>query len=98
MGKIDGLILKIALGAFAATNCVACIFTTAAEVLVPLNLLVALACIALFLFVRSIVAGIARDLGISRGEAGRVVGSYFSYYRNVERVSLDEYLRRTARA
>ena len=94
MGKIEGLILKIALGAFAATNFVICIITTDLRVLIPLNLLVAVIFIAVYCFIASNISGLSRDLGISRREAGKLVGDYFAYYKNVERISIDEYLKR----
>ncbi len=98
MGKIEGLILKIALGVFAATNFVACIITIDLRVLIPLNILVAVIFIVVYCFIASNISGLSRDLGISRREAGKLVGDYFSYYKNVERISIDEYLKRTSQA
>ena len=98
MGKIEGLILKIALGVFVATNFVVCIITTDLRVLIPLNILVAVIFIAVYCFIASNISGLSRDLGISRREAGKLVGDYFSYYKNVERISIDEYLKRTSQA
>jgi hypothetical protein len=94
MGKIEGLILKIALGVFAATNFIICIITTDLRVLIPLNILVAVIFIAVYCFIASNISGLSRDLGISRREAGKLVGDYFAYYKNVERISIDEYLKR----
>jgi hypothetical protein len=92
MSKIGFLIVKICLGIFAATNFAACIVTTEARVLIPLNCVVAVICCGIFLFMESKVAGLARDLGITRAAARKLVGDYFDYYKNVERVSIDEYL------
>jgi hypothetical protein len=94
MGRIESLILKIALGVFAATNFVVCIITTDLRVLIPLNILVAVIFIAIYCFIASNISGLSRDLGISRREAGKLVGDYFAYYKNVERISIDEYLKR----
>jgi len=94
MGRIESLILKIALGVFAATNFVVCIITTDLRVLIPLNILVAVIFIAVYCFIASNISGLSRDLGISRREAGKLVGDYFAYYKNVERISIDEYLKR----
>jgi len=96
MGKIEGLVLKIALGVFAATNFVVCIITTNLRVLIPLNILVAIIFIAVFRFIASNISGLSRELGISRQAAGKLVGDYFAYYKNVERISIDEYLKRTS--
>ena len=96
MGKIEGLVLKIALGVFAATNFVVCIITTNLRVLIPLNILVAIIFIAVFRFIASNISGLSRELGISRQAAGKLVGDYFAYYKNVERTSIDEYLKRTS--
>jgi hypothetical protein len=96
MGKIDGLILKISLGIFAATNLAACIVTTDPKVLIPLNVVVALICFGMFLFVESRVSGLSRELGISKKQARKLVGDYFDYYKNVERITIDEYLERSA--
>ena len=65
MGKIEGLVLKIALGVFAATNFVVCIITTNLRVLIPLNILVAIIFIAVFRFIASNISGLSRELGIS---------------------------------
>jgi hypothetical protein len=91
MGKMDWLIMKIFLGIFAATNFVACIITTDAKVLVPLNILVAAICLCIFLFLESKFSGIAMDLGISKKDARKLVREYFDYYKNVERISIYEY-------
>ena len=96
MGKIESLILKIALGVFAATNFAVCIITTNLRVLIPMNILVAIIFIAVFRLIASNISGLSRDLGISRQEAGKLVGDYFAYYKNVERISIDEYLKRTS--
>jgi hypothetical protein len=97
MGKLDGLVLKISLGIFAVVNFVACIITTDPKVLVPLNVLAAAICGGMFLFMEGKVAGLARDLGISKKAARRLIGEYFDYYKNVERVSIDDYLDRSSR-
>lgn len=94
MGKFDGLILKISLGIFAAVNFVVCIVTTDFRVLVPLNLLLAALCLGLFFFIASRCSALAAELGISRQAAKQLVRDYFVYYKNVEKVSLDEYLAR----
>ena len=96
MGKIEGLILKIALGVFAAANFVVCIITIDLRVLIPLNILVAVIFIAVYCFIASNISGLSRDLGISRREASKLVGDYFAYYKNVERISIDEYLKKTS--
>lgn len=95
MGKIDGLILKISLGVFAATNFVTCIITTDFKVLVPVNFVVAVVCFGIFLFMESKISGLSSDLGISKRDARKLVGDYFDYYKNVERISIDEYLDRS---
>jgi len=95
MGKFDGLILKIVLGIFAATNFVTCIITTDFRVLITLNFLLAVICFGFFLFVGSVVSGLSRDFAISRKDARKLVGEYFSYYKNIERISIDEYLERS---
>jgi len=82
----------------AATNFVVCIITTDLRVLIPLNILVAVIFIAVYCFIASNISGLSRDLGISRREAGKLVGDYFAYYKNVERISIDEYLKRTSQA
>ena len=97
MGTIHRLILKVVLGAFAAANLLTCIVTTDATVLIVLNVVVAALCAGIVLLVRSHVSGLSRELGISRGDAGRLTGDYFAYCRNVERISIDEYLARSAR-
>jgi hypothetical protein len=83
------------LGVLAATNFVVCIITTDLRVLIPLNLLVAVIFISIFRVIASNISGLSRDLGISRRAAGKLVGDYFAYYKNVERISIDEYLKRT---
>jgi hypothetical protein len=95
MGKIDGLILKVSLGLFATANFVACIITTEPQVLVPLNVAVAVLCLCIFLFLESRVSGLARELAMSKKEARKLIGDYFDYYKNVERISIDEYLERS---
>lgn len=92
MGGIGGLILKISLGVFAATNIVTCIITTDIRVLAVLNILVAAICLGTYLFMESKFSGLAMDLGISKNEARKLVGDYFVYYKNVERITIDEYL------
>jgi hypothetical protein len=93
MGKIDCLIMKISLGIFAAANFVFCIITTDVKVLIPLNLLVAVICFCIFLFFKSKVSELSTDLGITKKEASKLVGEYFDYYKNVERIPIDEYLK-----
>jgi hypothetical protein len=95
MGNINGLILKIFLGVFAAINFAACIITTDFKVLVPLNLVVAIICFGIYLFIESNISGLAKDLGISKKDASKLVGEYFVYYKNVERIPIDEYLKRS---
>ena len=95
MGKIEGLVLKIFLGFFAATNFVACIITTDLKVLIPLNVLLAAVCFGLFLFMESVVSGLSRDFAISKKDARKLVGEYFRYYKNIERIPIDEYLERS---
>ena len=94
MSKLAGLLVKICLGMFAAVNFAACIVTTEARVLIPLNCVVALLCLGIVLFMESKVAGLARDLGLTRSVARKLIGDYFAYYKNVERISIDEYLER----
>jgi hypothetical protein len=93
MGKIECLVLKIILGIFAAANLFTCIFTTDFVVLVTLNVLLAAGCLGVFLFVQRNISGLSKDLGISRKEANKLVGDYFAYYKNVEKISIDEYLK-----
>lgn len=88
---MDLLILKICLGIFAATNFVACIITTDFKVLATLNILVAVLCLCIFLFMESKFSGLAIDLGISKKDARKLVREYFNYYKNVERISIYEY-------
>lgn len=95
MDKINYLILKIILGIFAATNFVACIITTDFKVLFILNCLVAVACFSIFFFIDSNISGLSRDLGISKKDASKLVGKYFVYYKNVEKITIDEYLKRS---
>lgn len=98
MGNFNALVLKIALGTFAATNFVACIITTDLKVLIPLNLFVAIICFGIYFFIASNISGLARDLGISKKVASKLVGEYFFYYKNVERISIDEYLKKLPNA
>lgn len=95
MGKINYLILKIILGIFVATNFAACIITTDFKVLFILNCLVAVVCFSIFFLIQSNISGLSRDLGISKKEASKLVGEYFVYYKNVERIPIDEYLKRS---
>jgi len=92
---MDRLILKICVGMFAATNFVACIISTELKVLIPLNILVAVVCLCIFLFMESKFSGLAMDLGISKKDARKLVREYFNYYKNVERVSVYEYFDRS---
>jgi hypothetical protein len=94
MGKLEALILKISLGIFAAVNFTACIITTDPKVLIPLNIAVAILCLGIVLFMESKVAGLSKDLGIPKSQARKLIGDYFNYYKNVDRVSIDEYLAR----
>jgi hypothetical protein len=96
MGKINRLILKIVLGIFVATNFVACIVTTDLRILGPLNLLLAVVCFGVFRLIDRNVSGLSRDLGISREAARVLIGDYFAYYKNVEKISIDEYLKRSS--
>ena len=95
MEKMNCLILKICLGIFAVTNFVACIVTTDFKVLVPLNMLAAVICLGIFFFMESKFSGLAMDLGISKKDARKLVGEYFNYYKNVERISIYEYFDRS---
>jgi hypothetical protein len=88
---MDLLILKIFLGIFAATNLVTCIITTDFKILVTINILAAVLCLCIFLFMESKFSGLAIDLGISKKEARKLVREYFNYYKNVERISIYEY-------
>ena len=92
MGKFNCLVLKIILGIFAATNFVSCIITTDFQVLVTVNIVVAVVCSGIFLFIESKFSALAIDLAISKKAARKLVGDYFVYYKNVERVTIDEYL------
>jgi hypothetical protein len=74
-----------------AANCVACIITTEFVVLAALNILMALIFLCAFLFLESRFSGLATDLGISKQDARQLVCDYFSYYRNVEKISVYEY-------
>lgn len=96
MGKINRLILKIVLGIFAATNFIACIMTTDYRVLLPLNILLAVVCFGAFRYIDANVSGLSKDLGISREDARVLIGDYFAYYKNVEKISIDEYLKRSS--
>jgi len=92
---MDRLILKVCLGVFAVSNFVACIISTELKVLLPLNILVAVVCLCIFLFMESKFSGLAMDLGISKKDARKLVREYFNYYKNVERVSVYEYFERS---
>lgn len=94
MGNLNSLVVKIILGILAATNFVACIVTTDLKVLLALNAFVVAGCFGCFLFVGTHISRLAKDLGISKGEAVKLVGKYFVYYKNVERIPIDEYLKR----
>lgn len=94
MGNLNALVLKIVLGILAATNFVACIVTTELKVLLILNGCVAAVCFGIFLFVGTHVSRLAKDLGLSKGDAAKLVGEYFVYYKNVERIPIDEYLKK----
>jgi hypothetical protein len=94
MGNLNGLIVKIVLGMLVATNFIACIITTDLKVLLILNLFVAVVCLGIVLFIGVNISRLARDLGISKGDAGKLVGEYFTYYKNVERIPIDEYLKK----
>ena len=91
MGKIYGLVLKIFLGFFAAANFVAGIVTTDLRTIVILNVLVAIVCLCIYLFIESRFSGLATDLGISRAEARQLICNYFNHYKNVEKISVYEY-------
>jgi hypothetical protein len=95
MVTMDRLILKVCLGVFAVSNFVACIISTELKVLLPLNILVAVVCLCIFLFMESKFSGLAMDLGISKKDARKLVREYFNYYKNVERVSVYEYFERS---
>lgn len=95
MRSIDGLLLKIAVGAFATVNLFTCIITTKVQVLVPLNILVAVGCIGIYLYIESKYSSLATELGISKNAARMLVSDYFNYYKNVERISIDEYLEKS---
>ena len=92
MEKFNGLIWKIILGIFAATNFVACIITTDFQALVTVNVVVAVGCFGIILFMESKFSALAADLAISKKAARKLVGDYFIYYKNVERITIDEYL------
>jgi hypothetical protein len=96
MGKLDWLILKICLGMFAVANFIICIITTDPKVLIPLNLVVALLCLGIVLFMESKVSGLSKDFGIPKRTARKLIGDYFAYYKNVERITIDEYLERAS--
>lgn len=93
MGKIECLVLKIILGVFAAANLFACIITTDFMVLAVINGLVAVGCLGIFLYVQRNISALSKDLGISRKEANKLVEDYFAYYKNVGKISIDEYLK-----
>lgn len=97
MGKVGSLILKIFLGVLLATNFVVCIITTEPLVLVVVNAIVVVLCLGIFGFMASIVARLSREEGISRAAASNLIGAYFAHYKNVEKISLDEYLALTRR-
>ena len=92
MGKINGLIIKISLGIYAATNFVTCIITTDMRVLIPLNILVTVGCLCIFLIIESKFSSLAIDLNITKDAARKLVGDYFIYYKNVGKITIDEYL------
>jgi len=95
MRTIDGLLLKIGLGLFAAINLFTCIITTDVRVLVSLNIFVAVICFCIFFFIQAKFSALATDLGISKAAARKLVGDYFIYYKNVERITIDEYLEKS---
>ena len=88
---MNRIILTVSLGFLAAANCVLLIFTTDLRLLVALNLLLAAPIAGLYLFIMIKTTGLARELGLTKAQAGRLVRDYFNYYRNVERISIYEY-------
>ena len=92
---MDSVVWKICLGIFAATNFVACIITTDFKVLFLLNMVVAIVCLCIFLYMESKFSGLAIDLGISKKNARKLVREYFDYYKSVERISIYEYFDRS---
>ena len=98
MGKLGSLILKIFLGVVVATNLAVCIVTTDVLVLAVVNLVVMLLGLGLLGFMATNISRLAKELGISPAAAGELIGAYFVHYKNVEKISLDEYLALTRRA
>lgn len=88
---MNRMILTVGLGLLAAANCVLLIFTTDPRLLVALNFLMAAPIVGFCLFIKIKTAGLARELGLTKAQAGRLVRDYFNYYRNVERISIYEY-------
>lgn len=98
MGKVGSLILKITLGLLAAVNFTVCIITTEPRVLVVVNVIVLALCLGMFGYMASYIGRLARELGLSRAAASALIGAYFHHYKNVARISLDDYLALTRRA
>jgi len=94
MARIDRLIIKLCLGMWVVANLVVAIATTDFRVLVPVNILVGLLCLGIFLFMQVKCSGLAADLGISKQDARKLITDYFDYYKNVERISIYEYFDR----
>ena len=88
---MNRMILTVGFGFLAAANCLLLIFTTDLRLLVALNLLMVVPVAGLYLFITIKTIGLARELGLTKAQAGRLVRDYFNYYRNVERISIYEY-------
>lgn len=95
MRSIDSLLLKIGVGVFVTVNLFTCIITTKVQILVPLNVLVAVVCIGVYCYIESKYSALATELGISKNAARMLVSDYFNYYKNVERITIDEYLEKS---
>lgn len=91
MGKVGSLVLKISLGIFAATNFLVLMITTDVKVLVIANIAVAIICISIFALIEARIATLSTDFGISKNAARELAGAYFVYYKNVEKISIDEF-------
>ena len=98
MGKLGFLILKIFLGVLAAANLAVCIVTTDLMVLAVVNLGIILLGLGLLGFMATNISRLATELGISPAAASELIGAYFVHYKNVGKISLDEYLALRRRA
>jgi hypothetical protein len=92
VGKINCLVLKISLGIFAVINFISLIITTDLWVIVGSNLFAAFICLCIFLLIEAKLKKLSVDLKMTKDRTRTLVGDYFVYYKNIESISIDEYL------